>query len=158
MTCFGFIYIWKMLSPIMNLSKTPSAALDLCQFSLAGKMPQWTQIPWGKSLGRCFSSPLKGSSWISLQRRAVPYFTGQTSTARFCLELIFIHMPENLMLEEKCWQGSFTFISSSHSVFPQRNIHQVLGSRPCRKLDSLVKFPQLILWAGCSPACLSCGN
>lgn len=145
MTCFGLISIWKMLSPIMSLSKTPSAALELCPFSLGGKMPQWTQIPWGKSLQRCFSSLLKGSSWISLQSKAVPYFTGQTSMARFCLELIFIHMPENLVLEEKCWQGIFTFIASSHCVFPQRNIHQVLELRPCRELDSLLKFPQLIL-------------
>lgn len=84
------------------------------------------------------------SRCILLQMKAVPYFTGQTHTAEFWLAVTFIHVPENLRLKENYWQGRFfAFVSSSRSVFPQRNVHQALGPGPWSKPGSLVKATQL---------------
>lgn len=62
--------------------------------------------------------------------------------AEFWLAVVFSHVPKNLKMEEKYWQGIFAFISSSLSVFPQRNVHQVLGPGPrvnwAQKLMNLV--------------------
>lgn len=50
---------------------------------------------------------VKDSRCILLQMKAVPCFRGHTYGAKFWLAVLFTHMPENLKLKAKYWQGIF---------------------------------------------------
>lgn len=91
------------------MSKSPSAVLELCLFSLTGKWLHELQLHRKITYKVCFSRLLEDSRWISLPMKAVPYFTGHTHGATFWLAALFTCMPENLNWKEKLWQGICSF-------------------------------------------------
>jgi len=107
-------------------------------------MAQWTQITGGKWLKRCASPGCwrpadvfyyKRKQCCILQVRHIRPNSGWQWCLSMC-QKIWNWRRNN-------WQGFFAFISSSNSVFPQRNVRQGLGPGPWSKLGSAVKSAQL---------------
>lgn len=73
-SCFGFISIWKMLSPVITLSKTPSAALEQCPFLLGGKRPSVNSNSLGKIPGKVLFQPAEGQQLDSITKESSAIF------------------------------------------------------------------------------------